>query len=103
MAVMLADLVDGTNAGMIQRRGGARLPPEALQCLWFVRSFVGKELKRNETPERGVLGAIDDTHPAAAQNIKDPVVGNSLPDHSALHALAGLGFGCIRWHSAKPS
>jgi len=37
--LVLANLVDGANVGMIQSRGGARFTAETFQCLSILRSF----------------------------------------------------------------
>ena len=65
---------------MVQRRGGARLAPEALERVRIVGHF-GKELERDEAAELGVFGLVDHTHAAATEFLDDAVVRNSLADH----------------------
>ena len=80
-AVFLADVVDGADVGMVQRRRSLRLAPEALQSLRVLGHVFGQELERDETVEPGVLGLVHDAHSAAAQLANDAVVGNSCVDH----------------------
>src|ERR1700683_4981893 len=62
LAVLLADLVDGADVGMIQRGGCACLSPKTLECLWNLGEAVGKKFERDEPAEGGVLGFVDNTH-----------------------------------------
>jgi hypothetical protein len=41
-----------------------------------------QELQRNEATEVGVLSLVDHTHPAAADSLKDAVVGDGLTNHA---------------------
>src|SRR5262249_54306833 len=81
VAIMLADLVDSADIGVIQSRCGAGLAAEALKSLGVVGRIVGKKFEGDEAAERGVLGLVDDTHPTAAEKLNDAVMGDSLADH----------------------
>jgi hypothetical protein len=87
MAVVLANLVDGANVRMIQRRGRAGLSSETLNRLLVLRRIVGKKFKCNEAAEQRVLGLIDDSHPAAAKPLDNPIMGDGLADHCERGAL----------------
>ena len=65
--LVLANLVDGANVGMIQSRGGARFAAEAFQCLSILRSFFGEKLQGNEAAEGGVLSLVHDAHATATE------------------------------------
>ena len=64
LAVVFANFVDGADIRVVQRGCGTRLTPEALQRLCVFGHIFGKKFQRDEAAERGVLGFIDDTHPA---------------------------------------
>lgn len=44
-------------------------------------NIVREELEGNEAAKLGVLGLIDDSHPATAQFLEDPIVRDGLPNH----------------------
>jgi hypothetical protein len=81
MAIMLADLVNSADVGMIQGRSSARFAAEAFESLGIVGRIVGKKLERDEAAELSVFGLINHTHSAAAKHFGDAVVGNGLADH----------------------
>src|ERR1019366_6767111 len=72
--VLLVNVVDGADVGMVQRRGGASFAPEALQRQPVVSQIVGKKLEGDETAETRVLGLVDHTHPPAANLLQNAVV-----------------------------
>ena len=80
LALVLADVVDRADVRMVQRRGGARLALEALERLRVARQLARQELERDLAAEARVLGAVDDTHAAAAEPVEDAVVGEDLID-----------------------
>ena len=80
LALLLPDLVDGADIGVVQGRGGLGLAPEAFQCLRVLGHVIGQELEGNEATERRVLSLIHHTHPAAAQLLDDAVVRDGLAD-----------------------
>ena len=77
-AVLLADVMNGADVGMIQRGGGSSLAAEPAQRLPVPSEFVGQELERDEAAEPGVLRFVNDTHSAAAKLLDDAVVGEGL-------------------------
>ena len=84
LAVPLVDLVDRADIGMVQRRRGLRLAQEALAVLARARDVLREELQRDDALETGVLGLVDDAHPAFAEGLEDPVAG----DRPRFHARA---------------
>jgi hypothetical protein len=58
MPLLLTDVIDRADVGMIQRRSGLSLPPEAGQRLRVAGDILGQELERDETVQPGVLGLI---------------------------------------------
>ena len=77
-AVVLADVVDGADVGMIQGGGRLGLAAETLQGLMILREIVGEEFQSDETAQTGVLGFVDDTHAATAELLHDPVMRDGL-------------------------
>ena len=81
-AVFFADVINGADVGMVQRRSGLRLAPEAFQRLRVLRDVVGQELEGDETVQARVLGLVDHAHAAAAELSEDAVVRNRRVDHA---------------------
>ena len=84
-----ADVVNGADVGMVQRRGSAGFSAEALQRLRIAGNVVGQELQGDKAAQAGVLGLVDDAHAAAAELVNDSVVGDGLADHSGDAWLSG--------------
>ena len=81
LAVLLADVVDGADVGMIQRGSGPGFAAEAVQGLRVAGDLVGQELEGDEAMQPRVLGLVDHTHTAAAELFHDAVVRDGLVDH----------------------
>ena len=79
-AFVIADIVDGANVGMVQRRSGSRLAQEAFQRGAVFGGILRKEFEGNLAAQAGVLGLIDDSHAAAAQFLQYAVMRDSLAD-----------------------
>ncbi len=80
-AVMLADVVERADVGVVQRRGGARLALEALRGQRVGGGRLGQELHCDVAAEPEVLPPVDDTHAASAQPIDNAVVRDYGTDH----------------------
>jgi len=80
-AFEFADIVNGANVGMIQRRGRARFAAKSLDGLNVLRNVVRKELEGNTAAKAGVLGFVDHAHAAATEFFKDAVMRDSAPDN----------------------
>src|SRR5262249_4802793 len=79
LTLVLIDVVNGADVGMIERRGSFGFAPEALQSLAV--SGQRQELEGDKAAELGVLGLVDHPHAASLQPIANSVVGNRLADH----------------------
>ena len=79
--ILLIDLVDGANVGMVQCRGGLCLALEAAERMWIFGYIIGQEFEGYEAAQLNVLGPIHHPHPAATQLLNDAVVRNGLADH----------------------
>lgn len=63
----LADVVDGGDRRVVQRRHGMRLALEPLPRGGVVRQLLGEELDGDRSPQSVVHRPVDRAHPAAAQ------------------------------------
>ena len=81
LAILLADVVNGADVGMIKRRSGLRLALETDEGLRIPGHFLRQELEGNETMQPGIFGFIDHAHPATAELFQNPVMGDGLTDH----------------------
>ena len=79
--VVLAKIVDGADIGMIQGRSSTSFAAKPLQSLGVVGNLIGKEFEGNGAAKVGVLGPVDDTHPATAELVDDAVMRDRLADH----------------------
>ncbi len=78
LLLVLLDRVDRADAGVVERRGGARLALEPLERARVPRHLGAQELERHAPPELRVLGLVDDAHAAAAELADDGVVANGV-------------------------
>src|ERR1700758_3520825 len=81
LAVLLANLINRADVGVIQRGCRTRLSAKTLEGMWVLGQVVRKKLKRDKPSKRSVLGLVHNTHAAAAQLFDDAVVGDSFADH----------------------
>src|SRR6202166_1908164 len=101
LSLVVGDLMNSADVGMIQSGGGARLPSKPLQGLRVLRHIVGQKLERNEAAEHRVLSLINDAHSAAAQLLDDVVVRNGLVDHFCVTSYVGAGDASIKARESK--
>ena len=73
-AVVIPDVVDGADVGMVQGRSGTGLAAKALDGLSILGGFFGEEFKGETAAEACVFGLVDDTHTAAAKFLDDAIV-----------------------------
>src|ERR1019366_1590251 len=81
LAVLLADLMDCADIGMVQSGSGSRFAAKAFDRLKVLGHIVRQELQGDEAAQFGVLSLVDHTHPAAAEPFNDAVVRDGLADH----------------------
>src|SRR5262245_8341198 len=86
--ILFVDVVYDADIGMIQDRGGSRLPLEPFEGLRILNVALRQELERDGTTETDVRGLVDDTHAAAAEPLGDSIVRDRLADHSTTKLLA---------------
>jgi hypothetical protein len=79
LALVLGDVVDGADGGMVEGGGGPRLPPEALDRASVARDLAREELEGDLAAEGAVLGAIDHPHPAGADERVEAIATDRGP------------------------
>jgi len=65
-AVLLSDVVDGADVGVIQGGGGFGFALEALEGVRILREIFRKEFQCNGAVQTSVFGFEDNSHSAAA-------------------------------------
>lgn len=80
-SLLLTNVVDSANIGVIQRRRGLRLALKAGKCLRIVSNIFREEFQSDEPVEPRVLGFIDNSHAPTAELFDDAVMRDDLPDH----------------------
>ena len=78
LAVLLADVVNGADVGMIQGGCGLGFALETGEGLRVAGNFLGQKLEGDKTMKPGVFGFVDHAHAAAAQLLENAVVRNRL-------------------------
>jgi len=81
LPVLLADVMDGADAGMVQRGRRLSLALEAGQSLRVPSYLWRQKLERHKTVKTGVLCFVNHTHATAAEFLNDAVVGDRLANH----------------------
>jgi len=81
LVIVFSDVVNGADVGMVESGGRTSFSPETFQCLRVLGHVIGKELKRNETTQLGVLGFVNYAHTAAAELFDDAIARDGLADH----------------------
>jgi hypothetical protein len=92
-AVHLFNVVDGADAGVIQLRGGARFPQEAVHGFLVVSQVLRNELQGDVPPQTRVFRVIDQPHPSTAEFPHNVIVGDCLADHSGTSVLLAVMLG----------
>ncbi len=87
---VFANVVDGADVGMVERRRRPRLAPEALERLRVLRQFVGQKFQGHTPAEAQIFRLIHHTHTAAAQFLDDTVMRYGFADH-----LRAAMLGCM--------
>ena len=81
VAILLADVVDGANAGMVEGGCGACFATEAVERLRLLRQLFRKEFQRHRAFEAAILSFEHDAHAASAELLYDTVVRDRLTNH----------------------
>jgi hypothetical protein len=79
-AILLANVVNGTDIRVVQCRSGLGFALKTGQSLRVTGNFIGQELEGYEAVEAHVLSLVDHTHATAAQLLHNAVVRDGLVD-----------------------
>ena len=87
--ILLANVINGADVGMVQSRRSLRLAPKTGEHIWITRNIFGQEFERDKTLQARVFGLVDHAHPSATEFLDNAVVRESLADHGATLCYAG--------------
>src|ERR1700678_1075439 len=79
--VLVINLVDRADVGMIQCRSSFGLALKAQKRLRVFGDLIRQELQGHKAVERNILGLVDDAHSAAADLFQNAVARNDLSNH----------------------
>src|SRR6202035_5918822 len=80
LALLLADVVNGADVGMIQSGRGLGFAAKALERLTVLGEIFGEKLEGDEAVEARVFRFVNHTHAAATEFLDDPVMRDGLID-----------------------
>jgi hypothetical protein len=78
--MVVANLVDRADIGMVQGKGGLRFPLETDEGVRVSSNLIWQELQSHEAVQFYILSLVDDTHPTTAELLDDAVVRDGLAD-----------------------
>ena len=78
-AVVIADLVDRQDVGMIERRGGTSLLKKTADAFRIATELTAQDFERDRASERGINRLVDLAHAAAAQQAVNPIAADGGP------------------------
>ena len=81
LLMLVINLVNGADIGMVQGGCGLRFALESGQSLPILFNLVRQELQSDKAVQLYVLSLVDNAHPAAAQLLDDAVVRDGLAKH----------------------
>src|SRR5579862_1489891 len=80
-AVLIADVIDGANVGMVESGCSLGFALKAGESLGIAGNSFGKEFQGNKTAKARVFGFVDDSHATATKLFGDVVVRDGLANH----------------------
>src|SRR5216683_591699 len=80
-AVLLANVVNRADVGMVQCGCGLGFALKTGECLRVTGNLLGQELEGDEAMQPRVLSLVNHTHPATTHLLNDAVVRDGLADH----------------------
>src|ERR1700674_253999 len=81
MPVLLANVVNRADVGMVQGGRGLGFALKAGKRLRITGNLLGQELEGDEAMQPRVFRFVDDAHAATSELLDDAVVGDGLADH----------------------
>ena len=79
LALVFSELINRADVWMFEGRSRTRLTLKACQCCRVFSRFFGQELECDTAAKLDVLGAINQTHPAAAEPVENLIVRYDFP------------------------
>jgi hypothetical protein len=79
-AVLFTDIVDGADIGVVQSGCGLTFTLKTSEGLGIARNYFRQKFEGDETMKAGILGLINNAHPAAAESFKHGVMRDGLTD-----------------------
>ena len=80
--MVLVDVVNGADVGVVQVASGSSLAQEALAGMLIFSGLIEQELESDEAVQAGVLGFVEDIHAPATQFLHNAVEGHRLANHA---------------------
>ena len=77
-AVLLADIINRTDVGVIQGGSGASLALKTTQGLRIAGEGIRQEFERDKAVQARIFGFIDHAHPSSAQLFDNAVMGDRV-------------------------
>ncbi len=96
LSILFANLVDGDDIGVIQRRGGLGLLDKAREPLLIAESRFRQELDGHQTVETAVPGFIHPSHSALADLLQKREVAEPITQHMGSMVLPWDAAGWLR-------
>ena len=81
LIIVLADLVDRADVGVVQRRSGTGLAAETFERVRIAGNVSRKEFQGDKSAQADVFGLVDYAHASAAEFLDDAVVRDGLAYH----------------------
>ena len=81
LAILLANVINSADVGVIQGGRSLRLTSKPLEGLRVAGHVFGQELQGDEAIKTGVLGLVHHPHTTAAQLLYNPIVRDGFADH----------------------
>ena len=82
LAILLADIVDGADVGVVECGGSLGFALKAGEGLGIAGNLFGEKFEGDEAAEAGVFGFVDNTHATASKLFDDAVVGDGFANHA---------------------
>ena len=89
VVILFADIINGTNAGVVESGSGVGFAAEALQGLGILLHVIGEKFQGDDAIKAGVQGLVDNTHSASAEFLEDAIVRDGPVNHWRARHLAG--------------
>src|ERR1700689_66600 len=80
-ALVLADVIDGADIGMIEGRGRLGFATKASQGKLVAQAFAGKELQGDRAMKANIFRLVHYAHSTTTQLLDNAVVRDGLADH----------------------